>query len=170
MPAKPVTIVLEIEKYESQEDKLVLLPITPEVDESIETDIKKELTEAKLDNSKTGLLEAIEVSELEYAANAYLVEVKLNTALKSYDKDNKTLVFDIQPVYLVDNYEVGVVPNSAIKGKIKIKLPVLNEITDTHVKVIHKSGDTIVDTKEYKIKEENGQKYVEIETESFFNF
>lgn len=170
MPAKPVTIVLEIAKCENQEDKLVLLPITPEVDESIETDVKKELTEAKLDNSKTGLLEAIEVSELEYAANAYLVEVKLNTTLKSYDKDNKTLVFDIKPVYLVDNDEVGVVPNSAIKGKIKIKLPVLNDITDTHVKVIHKSGDTIVDTKEYEIKEENGQKYVEIETESFSTF
>ena len=170
MPAKPVTIVLEIAKCESQEDKLVLLPITPEVDESIETDVKKEVTEAKLDNTKTGLLEAIELSELEYAANASLVEVKLNTTLKSYDKDKKTLVFDIKPVYLVDNDEVGVVPNSAIKGKIKIKLPVLNDITDTHVKVIQKSGDTIVDTKEYEIKEENGQKYVEIETESFSTF
>ena len=53
---------------------------------------------------------------------------------------------------------------------VKIKLPVLNDITDTHVKVIHKSGDTIVDTKEYEIKEENGQQYVEIETESFSTF
>ena len=33
-----------------------------------------------------------------------------------------------------------------------------------------KQRETIVDTKEYEIKEENGQKYVEIETESFSTF
>ena len=54
--------------------------------------------------------------------------------------------------------------------KVKIKVAVPNEITFTHAKVVHKNGETVIDTKEYEIKEENGQKYIEIETESFSTF
>lgn len=169
MPKGAVIITLDILKYENKEDKVVLLPITPSVDDSVDSEIKKELTDTTLDNSKTGLLEAIDFDKLEIE-NANLVEVKLNTTLKSYDEDTKTLIYDIKPTYYVDNDEVGTIPNSAINGKIKIKLPIMSSITDTHVKVIHKSGDTIIDTKNLEIKKDGEQKYVEIETESFSNF
>lgn len=169
MPKGAITITLDILKYENKEDKAVLLPITPSIDESVDSEIKKELTDATLDNSKTGLLEAIDFDKLEIE-NANLVEVKLNTTLKSYDEDTKTLIYDIKPTYYVDNDEVGTIPNSAINGKIKIKLPIMSSITDTHVKVIHKSGDTVIDTKNLEIKKDGDQKYVEIETESFSTF
>lgn len=147
-----------------------LVVTTPEVKVSDKVDEKvaKELTDAKLTDTVTGLKEAIDSSKIEGLENT-LVEVKISSEIKSYDKEKGVLVLDIKPYYTV-NQESKVIPNEAINGKVKIKVAVPNEITFTHAKVVHKNGETVIDTKEYEIKEENGQKYIEIETESFSTF
>lgn len=147
-----------------------LVVTTPEVKVSDKVDEKvaKELTDAKLTDTVTGLKEAIDSSKIEGVENT-LVEVKISSEIKSYDKEKGVLVLDIKPYYTV-NQESKVIPNEAITGKVKIKVAVPNEITFTHAKVVHKNGETVIDTKEYEIKEENGQKYIEIETESFSTF
>lgn len=152
------------------ENKGELVVTTPEVKVSDKVDEKvaKELTDAKLTDPVTGLKEAIDSSKIEGVENT-LVEVKISTEIKSYDKEKGVLVLDIKPYYTV-NQESKVLPNEAINGKVKIKVAVPNEITFTHAKVVHKNGETVIDTKEYQIKEENGQKYIEIETESFSTF
>ena len=152
------------------ENKGELVVTAPEVKVSDKVDEKvaKELTDAKLTDTVTGLKEAIDSSKIEGVENT-LVEVKISSEIKSYDKEKGVLVLDIKPYYTV-NQESKVLPNEAINGKIKIKVAVPNEITFTHAKVVHKNGETVIDTKEYEIKEENGQKYIEIETESFSTF
>lgn len=152
------------------ENKGELVVTTPEVKVSDKVDEKvaKELTDAKLTDTVTGLKEAIDSSKIEGVENT-LVEVKISSEIKSYDKEKGVLVLDIKPYYTV-NQESKVIPNEAINGKVKIKVAVPNEITFTHAKVVHKNGETVIDTKEYEIKEENGQKYIEIETESFSTF
>ena len=147
-----------------------LVVTTPEVKVSDKVDEKvaKELTDAKLTDTVTGLKEAIDSSKIEGLENT-LIEVKISSEIKSYDKEKGVLVLDIKPYYIV-NQESKVLPNEAINGKVKIKVAVPNEITFTHAKVVHKNGETVIDTKEYEIKEENGQKYIEIETESFSTF
>ena len=147
-----------------------LVVTTPEVKVSDKVDEKvaKELTDAKLTDTVTGLKEAVDSSKIEGLENT-LVEVKISSEIKSYDKEKGVLVLDIKPYYTV-NQESKVLPNEAINGKVKIKVAVPNEITFTHAKVVHKNGETVIDTKEYEIKEENGQKYIEIETESFSTF
>lgn len=147
-----------------------LVVTTPEVKVSDKVDEKvaKELTDAKLTDTVTGLKEAVDSSKIEGLENT-LVEVKISSEIKSYDKEKGVLVLDIKPYYTV-NQESKVIPNEAINGKVKIKVAVPNEITFTHAKVVHKNGETVIDTKEYEIKEENGQKYIEIETESFSTF
>lgn len=147
-----------------------LVVTTPEVKVSDKVDEKvaKELTDAKLTDTVTGLKEAIDSSKIEGLENT-LIEVKISSEIKSYDKEKGVLVLDIKPYYTV-NQESKVFPNEAINGKVKIKVAVPNEITFTHAKVVHKNGETVIDTKEYEIKEENGQKYIEIETESFSTF
>lgn len=152
------------------ENKGELVVTTPEVKVSDKVDEKvaKELTDAKLNDTVTGLKEAIDSSKIEGLENT-LIEVKISSEIKSYDKEKGVLVLDIKPYYTV-NQESKVLPNEAINGKVKIKVAVPNEITFTHAKVVHKNGETVIDTKEYEIKEENGQKYIEIETESFSTF
>lgn len=152
------------------ENKGELVVTTPEVKVSDKVDEKvaKELTDAKLTDTVTGLKEAIDSSKIEGLENT-LIEVKISSEIKSYDKEKGVLVLDIKPYYTV-NQESKVLPNEAINGKVKIKVAVPNEITFTHAKVVHKNGETVIDTKEYEIKEENGQKYIEIETESFSTF
>ena len=152
------------------ENKGELVVTAPEVKVSDKVDEKvaKELTDAKLTDTVTGLKEAIDSSKIEGLENT-LIEVKISSEIKSYDKEKGVLVLDIKPYYTV-NQESKVLPNEAITGKIKVKVAVPNEITFTHAKVVHKNGETVIDTKEYEIKEENGQKYIEIETESFSTF
>ena len=147
-----------------------LVITAPEVKASEEVDEKvaKELTEAKLTDTVTGLKEAIDSKKIDGVEDT-LVEVKISSEIKSYDKEKGVLVLDIKPYYTVSG-ETKVLPNDAINGKVKIKVAVPNEITFTHAKVIHKNGETVIDTKEYEIKEESGQKYIEIETESFSTF
>ena len=152
------------------ENKGELVVTAPEVKVSDKVDEKvaKELTDAKLTDTVTGLKDAIDSSKIEGVENT-LIEVKMSTEIKSYDKEKGVLVLDIKPYYII-NQEAKVLPNEAITGKIKVKVAVPNEITFTHAKVVHKNVETVIDTKEYEIKEENGQKYIEIETESFSTF
>lgn len=153
---------------DANKGELVVTAPEVKVSDKVDEKVAKELTDAKLTDTVTGLKEAIDSSKIEGLENT-LVEVKISSEIKSYDKEKGVLVLDIKPYYTV-NQESKVIPNEAINGKVKIKVAVPNEITFTHAKVVHKNGETVIDTKEYEIKEENGQKYIEIETESFSTF
>lgn len=153
---------------DANKGELVVTDPEVKVSDKVDEKVAKELTDAKLTDTVTGLKEAIDSSKIEGVENT-LVEVKISSEIKSYDKEKGVLVLDIKPYYTV-NQESKVIPNEAINGKVKIKVAVPNEITFTHAKVVHKNGETVIDTKEYEIKEENGQKYIEIETESFSTF
>lgn len=153
---------------DANKGELVVTAPEVKVSDKVDEKVAKELTDAKLTDTVTGLKEAIDSSKIEGVENT-LVEVKISSEIKSYDKEKGVLVLDIKPYYTV-NQESKVLPNEAINGKVKIKVAVPNEITFTHAKVVHKNGETVIDTKEYQIKEENGQKYIEIETESFSTF
>ena len=153
---------------DANKGELVVTAPEVKVSDKVDEKVAKELTDAKLTDTVTGLKEAIDSSKIEGLENT-LIEVKISSEIKSYDKEKGVLVLDIKPYYTV-NQESKVIPNEAINGKIKVKVAVPNEITFTHAKVVHKNGETVIDTKEYEIKEENGQKYIEIETESFSTF
>ena len=153
---------------DANKGELVVTAPEVKVSDKVDEKVAKELTDAKLTDTVTGLKEAIDSSKIEGLENT-LIEVKISSEIKSYDKEKGVLVLDIKPYYTV-NQESKVIPNEAINGKVKIKVAVPNEITFTHAKVVHKNGETVIDTKEYEIKEENGQKYIEIETESFSTF
>ena len=153
---------------DANKGELVVTAPEVKVSDKVDEKVAKELTDAKLTDPVTGLKEAVDSSKIEGLENT-LIEVKISSEIKSYDKEKGVLVLDIKPYYTV-NQESKVLPNEAINGKVKIKVAVPNEITFTHAKVVHKNGETVIDTKEYEIKEENGQKYIEIETESFSTF
>ena len=153
---------------DANKGELVVTAPEVKVSDKVDEKVAKELTDAKLTDTVTGLKEAVDSSKIEGLENT-LIEVKISSEIKSYDKEKGVLVLDIKPYYTV-NQESKVIPNEAINGKVKIKVAVPNEITFTHAKVVHKNGETVIDTKEYEIKEENGQKYIEIETESFSTF
>lgn len=153
---------------DANKGELVVTAPEVKVSDKVDEKVAKELTDAKLTDTVTGLKEAVDSSKIEGLENT-LIEVKISSEIKSYDKEKGVLVLDIKPYYTV-NQESKVLPNEAINGKVKIKVAVPNEITFTHAKVVHKNGETVIDTKEYEIKEENGQKYIEIETESFSTF
>lgn len=153
---------------DANKGELVVTAPEVKVSDKVDEKVAKELIDAKLTDTVTGLKEAIVSSKIEGLENT-LIEVKISSEIKSYDKEKGVLVLNIKPYYTV-NQESKVLPNEAINGKVKIKVAVPNEITFTHAKVVHKNGETVIDTKEYEIKEENGQKYIEIETESFSTF
>lgn len=148
--------------------KEVTKPI--EVSKDIDKDVVEDLSKVKVDNSNTGLVEAVDTSKLDGITETDEVEMSISTKLESYDKEKNTLVFEIKPIYSVNGVTKGIIPNSALSKTIKIELPVPSDVTDTHVKVIHKSGDKILDTKSYEIKTRDGKKYITIETESFSTF
>ena len=148
--------------------KEVTKPI--EVSKDIDKDVVEDLSKVKVDNSNTGLVEAVDTSKLDGITETDKVEMSISTKLESYDKEKNTLVFEIKPIYSVNGVTKGIIPNSALSKTIKIELPVPSDVTDTHVKVIHKSGDKILDTKSYEIKTRDGKKYITIETESFSTF
>ena len=99
------------------ENKGELVVTAPEVKVSDKVDEKvaKELTDAKLTDTVTGLKEAIDSSKIEGLENT-LIEVKISSEIKSYDKEKGVLVLDIKPYYTV-NQESKVLPNEAINGK-----------------------------------------------------
>ena len=170
MPEYAVKIIPDVIRYISKEGNIVQIDKEITFNESIDAKLVKDLSEAFLDNTNSGLANAINKEKIE-ATDESLVEVELKTVLTSYDEKNNTLVYDIKPVYYVDGQKVGTLSNDAITGKVKVNLPVPTSVKDTHVKVLHKSGDKLVDEKSYEIKTtEDGKKYITIETDSFSTF
>ena len=170
MPEYAVKIIPDVIRCISKEGNIVQIDKKITFNESIDAKLVKDLSEAFLDNTNSGLANAINKEKIE-ATDESLVEVELETVLTSYDEKNNTLVYDIKPVYYVDGQKVGTLSNDAITGKVKVNLPVPTSVKDTHVKVLHKSGDKLVDEKSYEIKTtEDGKKYITIETDSFSTF
>lgn len=170
MPNYAVKIILEVIRCLSKEGNIVQVDKEITFNEKIDAKLVKDLSEVFLDNTNSGLANVINKEKIE-ATDESLVEVELETVLTSYDEKNNTLVYDIKPVYYVDGQKVGTLSNDAITGKVKVNLPVPTSVKDTHVKVLHKSGDKLVDEKSYEIKTtEDGKKYITIETNSFSTF
>lgn len=170
MPDYAVTIYVETARCLEKDGNVVLVDKEISYDESIDEKVVEDLLENTVNNKKSGLLEAIKLDELEIE-DYMLVEFELDTKLTKYDEKTNTLVFDIKPIYYVEGVKKGVVSNDLIDGLIKINLPVPTNIKDTHVKVIHRSGEKIVDEKVYEVKTtEDGKKYITIETTSFSTF
>lgn len=170
MPEYAVKIIPDVIRCISKEGNIVQIDKEITFNESIDAKLVKDLSETFLDNTNSGLANAINKEKIE-ATDESLVEVELETVLTSYDEKNNTLVYDIKPVYYVDGQKVGTLSNDAITGKVKVNLPVPTSVKDTHVKVLHKSGDKLVDEKSYEIKTtEDGKKYITIETASFSTF
>lgn len=162
------SVELKIVTTEKGDIKEVTKPI--EVSKDVDKEIVEDLSKVKLDNTKTGLLESVDTSKLESVTETDKVEVSIKATLNSYDKEKNTLVFDIKPFYSINGTEKGIIPNNLLTKTIKIELPVPSSVTDTHVKVIHKSGEKVIDTKNYEIKTREDSKYITIETESFSTF
>ena len=162
------SVELKIVTTEKGDIKEVTKPV--EVSKDIDKEIVEDLSKVKLDNTKTGLLESVDTSKLEGVTETDKVEVSIKATLNSYDKEKNTLVFDIKPFYSINGTEKGIIPNNLLTKTIKIELPVPSSVTDTHVKVIHKSGEKVIDTKNYEIKTREDSKYITIETESFSTF
>lgn len=162
------SVELKIVTTEKGDIKEVTKPI--EVSKDVDKEIVEDLSKVKLDNTKTGLLESVDTSKLEGVTETDKVEVSIKATLNSYDKEKNTLVFDIKPFYSINGTEKGIIPNNLLTKTIKIELPVPSSVTDTHVKVIHKSGENVIDTKNYEIKTREDSKYITIETESFSTF
>ncbi len=162
------SVELKIVTTEKGDVKEVTKPI--EVSKDVDKEIVEDLSKVKLDNTKTGLLESVDTSKLEGVTETDKVEVSIKATLNSYDKEKNTLVFDIKPFYSINGTEKGIIPNNLLTKTIKIELPVPSSVTDTHVKVIHKSGEKVIDTKNYEIKTREDSKYITIETESFSTF
>lgn len=170
MPEYAVKIIPEVIRCLSKEGNIVQIDKEITFNEKIDAKLVKDLSEVFLDNTNSGLANVINKEKIE-ATDESLVEVELKTVLTSYDEKNNTLVYDIKPVYYVDGQKVGTLSNDAITGKVKVNLPVPTSVKDTHVKVLHKSGDKLVDEKSYEIKTtEDGKKYITIETDSFSTF
>lgn len=170
MPEYAVKIIPDVIRCISKEGNIVQIDKEITFNESIDAKLVKDLSEVFLDNTNSGLANVINKEKIE-ATDESLVEVELKTVLTSYDEKNNTLVYDIKPVYYVDGQKVGTLSNDAITGKVKVNLPVPTSVKDTHVKVLHKSGDKLVDEKSYEIKTtEDGKKYITIETNSFSTF
>lgn len=162
------SVELKIVTTEKGDIKEVTKPI--EVSKDVDKEIVEDLSKVKLDNTKTGLLESVDTSKLEGVTETDKVEVSIKATLNSYDKEKNTLVFDIKPFYSINGTEKGIIPNNLLTKTVKIELPVPSSVTDTHVKVIHKSGEKVIDTKNYEIKTREDSKYITIETESFSTF
>ena len=170
MPNYAVKIILEVIRCLSKEGNIVQVDKEITFNEKIDAKLVKDLSEVFLDNTNSGLANVINKEKIE-ATDESIVEVELETVLTSYDEKNNTLVYDIKPIYYVDGQKVGTLSNDAITGKVKVNLPVPTSVKDTHVKVLHKSGDKLVDEKSYEIKTtEDGKKYITIETDSFSTF
>ena len=166
MPDASVEVKVTLEKVNSIVEVVKPIEVAGGVDKTVAEDLSK----VKVDNSKTGLAESVDLSKLEGVTKSDDVEVTIKTSLTSYDKEKNILVFDIKPYYSVNGTEKGIISNDALTKVIKIELPVPSNVTDTHVKVIHKLGDKVIDTKSYEIKTRGEDKYVVVETESFSTF
>lgn len=94
----------------------------------------------------------------------------IDTTLSKLDTKNNKVTYEIKPYYLVAGNLIGIIPNDAINGTVKIKVAVPNYINDTYARVKHILNNKLLDEKAYKIKTENEKKYITIETNSFSTF
>ena len=166
MPGASVQMKVTLEKVASIIETSKPIEVAGGVDKTVAEDLSK----VKVDNSKTGLAESVDVSKLEDVTENDNIEVTIKTSLTSYDKEKNVLVYDIKPYYSVNGTEKGIISNDALTKAVKIELPVPSNITETHVKVTHKSGDKVIDTKSYEIKTRGEDKYIVLETNSFSTF
>ena len=166
MPGASVQMKVTLEKV-----AIIIETSKPiEVAGGVDKTVAEDLSKVKVDNSKTGLAESVDVSKLEDVTENDNIEVTIKTSLTSYDKEKNVLVYDIKPYYSVNGTEKGIISNDALTKAVKIELPVPSNITETHVKVTHKSGDKVIDTKSYEIKTRGEDKYIVLETNSFSTF
>lgn len=166
MPGASVQMKVTLEKVASIIETSKPIEVAGGVDKTVAEDLSK----VKVDNSKTGLAESVDLSKLEDVTENDNIEVTIKTSLTSYDKEKNILVYDIKPYYSVNGTEKGIISNNALTKAVKIELPVPSNVTDTHVKVTHKSGDKVIDTKSYEIKTRGEDKYIVLETNSFSTF
>lgn len=166
MPGASVQMKVTLEKVASIIETSKPIEVAGGVDKTVAEDLSK----VKVDNSKTGLAESVDLSKLEDVTENDNIEVTIKTSLTSYDKEKNVLVYDIKPYYSVNGTEKGIISNDALTKAVKIELPVPSSVTDTHVKVTHKSGDKVIDTKSYEIKTRGEDKYIVLETNSFSTF
>ena len=166
MPGASVQMKVTLEKVASIIETSKPIEVAGGVDKTVAEDLSK----VKVDNSKTGLAESVDLSKLEGVTENDNIEVTIKTSLTSYDKVKNVLVYDIKPYYSVNGTEKGIISNDALTKAVKIELPVPSNVTDTHVKVTHKSGDKVIDTKSYEIKTRGEDKYIVLETNSFSTF
>ena len=166
MPGASVQMKVTLEKV-----AIIIETSKPiEVAGGVDKTVAENLSKVKVDNSKTGLAESVDLSKLEGVTENDNIEVTIKTSLTSYDKEKNVLVYDIKPYYSVNGTEKGIISNDALTKAVKIELPVPSNITETHVKVTHKSGDKVIDTKSYEIKTRGEDKYIVLETNSFSTF
>lgn len=166
MPGASVEVKVTLEKVASIIETSKPIVVAGGVDKTVAEDLSK----VKVDNSKTGLAESVDLSKLEGVTENDNIEVTIKTSLTSYDKGKNVLVYDIKPYYSVNGTEKGIISNDALTKTVKIELPVPSNVTDTHVKVTHKSGEKVIDTKSYEIKTRGEDKYIVLETNSFSTF
>lgn len=166
MPGASVQMKITLEKVASIIETSKPIEVAGGVDKTVAEDLSK----VKVDNSKTGLAESVDLSKLEGVTENDNIEVTIKTSLTSYDKVKNVLVYDIKPYYSVNGTEKGIISNDALTKAVKIELPVPSNVTETHVKVTHKSGDKVIDTKSYEIKTRGEDKYIVLETNSFSTF
>lgn len=173
MPNHDVVIEAEYAEYLdiNKNGNIITTKPSLEVNANISKDITDELGEVLTDET---LMEAIDEEKV-LTNDEDIVEVKIETKLESIiEEDGKlTISYIIKPVYSVNGQSQGILSNNMLNGKkIKIKLPVPNTTTETHAKVTHKDNDgKVISEDVYEIKtDENGNKYIEIETSSFSEF
>lgn len=166
MPGASVQMKVTLEKVANIIETSKPIEVAGGVDKTVAEDLSK----VKVDNSKTGLADSVDLSKLEDVTENDNIEVTIKTSLTSYDKEKNVLVYDIKPYYSVNGTEKGIISNDALTKTVKIELPVPSNVTDTHVKVTHKSGDKVIDTKSYEIKTRGEDKYIVLETNSFSTF
>ena len=166
MPGASVEVKVTLEKVASIIETSKPIEVAGGVDKTVVEDLSK----VKVDNSKTGLAESVDLSKLEDVTENDNIEVTIKTSLTGYDKEKNVLVYDIKPYYSVNGTEKGIISNDALTKAVKIELPVPSNVTETHVKVTHKSGDKVIDTKSYEIKTRGEDKYIVLETNSFSTF
>ncbi len=166
MPGASVQMKVTLEKVASIIETSKPIVVAGGVDKTVAEDLSK----VKVDNSKTGLAESVDLSKLEGVTENDNIEVTIKTSLTGYDKEKNVLVYDIKPYYSVNGTEKGIISNDALTKAVKIELPVPSNVTETHVKVTHKSGDKVIDTKSYEIKTRGEDKYIVLETNSFSTF
>ena len=93
MPEYAVKIIPDVIRCISKEGNIVQIDKEITFNESIDAKLVKDLSEAFLDNTNSGLANVINKEKIE-ATDESIVEVELKTVLTSYDEKNNTLILN----------------------------------------------------------------------------